>query len=186
MHLCETSHLFCPWCDYFAHVLQKLSKSLIWDFRIFHKWHTVGPVVALTSSSISQSIRWRSALLTLSLCLHRTHPNRLHGPQKWPLMQLSGFGDKLKGPITSQVKNTYKRDSFPACCHMGQSVLSNAWSVHVENEVALERERPVLTTLSTVAFLNLLSGIMQGDRNPSDNIADPGLHVQGCLPAAFL
>lgn len=77
-------------------------------------------------------------------------------------MQLRSFGDKLKGSITLQVKNIYKRDIFPACCHMSQSVLSNAWSVSVEDEVTLEKERPAVTTQSTVAFLNLLSGLCAG------------------------
>lgn len=59
---------------------------------------------------------------------------------------LRSFGDRFKGPITPQVKNIYKRDIFPVCCHMGQSELSNAWSVGVEDEVALE-VRPTMTLL---------------------------------------
>lgn len=72
-------------------------------------------------------------------------PTNTHDPPKCPLMLLRSFGDKLKCPITPLVKNIYKRDIFPACCHMGQSGLSNAWSVGVEDKATRGDERPTMT-----------------------------------------
>lgn len=66
-------------------------------------------------------------------------------------MQVRSSGDKLEGPITPTDNNIHKNNVFPVSCHIGQSALSNSWSVDVGGGVVLEGEGPRLFSMwSTV------------------------------------
>lgn len=65
---------------------------------------------------------------------------------KWGALETS-----LRVPSPPLINNIHKNNVFPVSCHMGQSALSNSWSVDVGGGVVLEGEGPRLFSVwSTV------------------------------------